>query len=316
MKKFSVLQFQLRGFSLRIHFIIILFLLGSINLFSQSGKLPSEFAYNFNCAAGKSCNLLLNHTEDDLSEIEEGYKYYGNSLGEFYCEEVSASKKIKWKRTLGAGIFARPLLLDDKVIFGSKDGALYALNKNTGSIVWKYNTAGEVLSSAAANKEQIVFSSTDGNIYSVTQRHGAKKWLHLASYKINTNPVVFNDKVFFGDADGNFYCISAGNGSLLWKITLSGSILPHPTVDKNTLYMATTNNLLAIDLHSGKQIWKVGIPKMARANVQLTGDNLLLYDFIDSITYYNPWNGKKLGTRFQKPAGTQKIYNFDGEETN
>ena len=26
------------------------------------------------------------------------------------------TKKIKWKRTLGAGIYARPLILDDKVI--------------------------------------------------------------------------------------------------------------------------------------------------------------------------------------------------------
>ena len=304
-----------RGLCLRKHFIIIL-LLGSFKLFSDSNQLPSEFAYNFNCAAAKSCNLLLNHTEEDLFEIEDGYKYYGNILGEFYCEEVSAAKKIKWKRTLGAGIYARPLILDDKVIFGSKDGALYALNKNTGSIVWKYNTAGEVITSAAANKEQIVFSSTDGNIYSITQRHGARKWLHLASYKINTNPVVFNDKVFFGDADGNFYCLSADNGSLLWKIHLTGTILPHPSVEKNTMYIATTNDLMAIDLKSGKQNWKVGIPKLKKASVVLAGDNLLLYDFIDSITYYNPWSGKKLGTRFQKPAGRQKIYNFDGEETN
>lgn len=297
-------------------FPIIFVLLFNLEIYSDPEKLPSEFAYNFDCTAAKSCNLLLNHSEEELFEIDGGYKYYGNSLGDFYCEEVSPSKKIKWKRTLGAGIFSRPLILDDRVIFGSKDGALYALNKNTGVIVWKYNTAGEVLSSASANKEQIVFSSTDGNIYSVTQKHGARKWLHLTTSKINTNPVVFNDKVFFGDADGNFYCLSADNGSLIWKVPLTGTILPHPAVDKNTLYLATTNNLLAIDLKSGKQLWKIGIPKLAKANVQLSGDSLLLYDFIDSITYYNPYNGRKLGTRFQKSSGNQKIYNFDGEETN
>ncbi len=307
---------RIGGFCLRIHFTIIFILLLNLELFSQSGLLPSEFAYNFNCAAGKSCNLLLNQTEDDLYEVEGNYKYYGNSLGDFYCEEIYPAKKVKWKRTLGAGIFARPLILDDKVIFGSKDGALYVLNKLNGSTLWKYNTAGEILSSAAANKEQIVFSSTDGNIYSVTLKHGSKKWLHLANYKINTNPVVFNDKVFFGDADGNFYCLNADNGNLLWKISLSGTILPHPSVEKNTMYIATTSDLLAVDLRSGKQIWKVGIPKLSRANLVIYGDSLLLYDFTDSITYYNPWTGKRLGTRFHKPTRTQKIYNFDGEETN
>ena len=154
------------------------------------------------------------------------------------------------------------------------------------------------------------------NCISITQKHGSKKWLHLANSKINTNPVVFNDKVFFGDSDGNFYCLNADNGSLLWKITLSGTILPHPSVDKNNLYIATSNNLLAIELKSGKQLWKVGLPKLTKANVQVTGDSILLYDFIDSITYYNPYNGRKLGTRFQKGSTNQKIYNFDGELTN
>lgn len=303
------------GICLRIYFILLI-LIGSLNLFSQSSTLPSEFAYNFNCSAAKSCNLLLNQTEDDLYEVEGNYKYYGNSSGDFFCEEIEPTKKLKWKRTLGAAIYARPLILDDKVIFGSKDGALYALNKQTGSTLWKYNTAGEILTSAAANKEQIVFSSTDGNIYSVHQKHGSRKWLHLANYKINTNPVVFHDKVFFGDADGNFYCLNADNGNLLWKITIKGSILPHPSIDKNTMYIATTSELMALDLKSGKQHWKVGIPKLNKANIVLSGDNLLLYDFIDSITYYNPWSGKKLGTRFHKSTKGQKIYNFDGEETN
>lgn len=296
-------------------FFSILFLYYHLQIFSDP-EIPSEFAYNFNCNSKKSCNLLLNHTEDELFEIDNNYKYYGNSSGEFFCEEISASKKIKWKRTLGAGIFAKPLILDDRVLFGSKDGALYALNKHTGVILWKYNTAGEILSSASGNKEQIVFSSTDGNIYSVTQKHGSRKWLHLASAKINTNPVVVSDKVFFGDSEGNFYCLNADNGSLLWKVTLTGEIIPHPAVDKNTIYIATTTNLLALDLNNGKQIWKIGLPKLSRANVQLSGDSLLLYDFIDSITYYSPYTGRKLGTRFHKSSGNPKIYNFDGELTN
>lgn len=296
-------------------FIYILIFKTSL-LFSQSSGLPSEFAYNFNCSGAKSCNLLLNHTEEDLIQLDGDYKYYGNEQGDFYCEENSPSKKIKWRRALGAAIYAKPLILDDKVIFGSKDGSLYALNKANGSTVWKYNTAGEIISSAAANKEQVVFSSTDGNIYSISQKFGKKKWLHLASHKMNTNPVVFHDKVFFGDADGMFYCLSADNGALLWKIHINGNILPHPTVDKTTIYIATGTELLAIDLRSGRQNWKVGIPKLARANVHLSGDNVILYDFIDSITYYSAYSGKKLGTRFQKASGRQKIYNFDGEETN
>ncbi|HMW05415.1 MAG TPA: PQQ-like beta-propeller repeat protein [Leptospiraceae bacterium] len=296
--------------------IFLLIILNTSKLFSQSGSLPSEFAYNFNCAESKSCNLLLNHTQEDLSHVDGEYKYYGNEQGDFFCEEIYPSKKIKWRRALGAAIYAKPLILDDKVVFGSKDGALYALNKTTGATVWKYNTAGEILTSAAGTKEQIVFSSTDGNIYSISQKYGKKKWLHLANHKMNTNPVVFHDKVFFGDADGMFYCLNADNGSLLWKVHLNGPILPHPTVDKTTLYIATPLDLIAIDLRSGKQNWRVGIPKLAKANVHLSGDNVILYDFVDSITYYSAYSGKKIGTRFQKASGRQKIYNFDGEETN
>lgn len=300
---------------MRNYILIILVLFSGIELFSQSKQLPSEFVYNFNCATDKKCNLLLNQSELELYGIEGNYKYYGNSLGDFYCEEIYPSRKIKWKRTLGAGIYSHPLILEDKVLFGSKDGALYALNKNNGNIVWKYLTAGEVLSSASANKDQVVFSSTDGNIYSITQKYGKIKWLHLASSKINTNPVVFNENVLFGDALGNLYCLNADNGNMQWKITLSGSILPHPTVEKNTIYIATTLYIFAIDIRSGKQFWKVGIPKMANAYINLVGNNVLLYDFTDSITYYDAYNGRKLGTRFIKSTGGQKIYNFDGEET-
>jgi hypothetical protein len=44
--------------------------------------------------------------------------------------------------------------------------------------------------------------------------------------------------------------------NLLWKITIKGNILPHPSIDKNTMYIATTNELMAIDLKSGKQTGK------------------------------------------------------------
>ncbi|MEI9807839.1 MAG: PQQ-binding-like beta-propeller repeat protein [Bacteroidota bacterium] len=41
-------------------------------------------------------------------------------------------------------VVSTPLLYDAKIIFGAWDRHLYALNKNTGALVWKWNNGSTV----------------------------------------------------------------------------------------------------------------------------------------------------------------------------
>jgi outer membrane protein assembly factor BamB len=78
--------------------------------------------------------------------ISEGKLYVGSGDGNLYGFDIS-TKKMLWKFNAASRI--RPLrCFGDKVIFGSMDGYVYALNKVNGSLVWKFAFKGASLSFA------------------------------------------------------------------------------------------------------------------------------------------------------------------------
>jgi outer membrane protein assembly factor BamB len=58
------------------------------------------------------------------------------------------------------------------VYVGSDDKNVYALNANTGALLWSYTTGNEVYSSPTVTNGMVYVGSQDGNVYAFGLTHG------------------------------------------------------------------------------------------------------------------------------------------------
>jgi outer membrane protein assembly factor BamB len=77
----------------------------------------------------------------------------------------------------GAGFETNPLVINNIIYAGSRDGNFYALDAYSGELIWKYETEGPILFSAAYKDGTVYFASNDGYAYALdTTNNGSLIW--------------------------------------------------------------------------------------------------------------------------------------------
>jgi len=143
------------------------------------------------------------------------------------------SSTIGWKIKFdGSG--SSPVIADGVLYIGSADGAVYAVDPNTGDTKWRFQT-GEGLS-----REQ-----------------GIRR-------RVDMTPAVENGTVFVGSGDHSFYAIDAATGKKRWSyvagpgmasMTNQSYTRPAAILRNGTVYFVTGDGLQALDTLTGKRKW-------------------------------------------------------------
>ncbi len=95
-------------------------------------------------------------------------------------------------------------------------------------LLWTFKTAGPVKSSAAIADGRVVIGSNDGNIYALDLANGKKIWAFKTGGAVESSPLVLDGRVFVGSADDSLYALDAATGKLLWKYETGDKILGSP----------------------------------------------------------------------------------------
>ncbi|MBN1263037.1 MAG: PQQ-binding-like beta-propeller repeat protein [Candidatus Pacebacteria bacterium] len=100
-----------------------------------------------------------------------------------------------------AGFETNPLVVNNIVYVGNRDGKMYALNSTTGSLLWSHQTGGPILFSAAYADNVIYFAANDAHAYALNATTGARVWkspkLPGAGFH-SFWPVIYQNYVIFG----------------------------------------------------------------------------------------------------------------------
>jgi outer membrane protein assembly factor BamB len=100
------------------------------------------------------------------------------------------------------------------VYVGSNDNNVYALNAETGALVWKYTTGVAVYSSPAVANGVVYIGSLDNNVYALKASTGALLWKYTTSNWVVSSPAVANGVVYVGSVDRNVYAFGLkGSGA-------------------------------------------------------------------------------------------------------
>ncbi|GAC1349300.1 MAG: hypothetical protein NVSMB27_21120 [Ktedonobacteraceae bacterium] len=151
-------------------------------------------------------------------------------------------------------------VVNGMVYVDSKNGYMYALHENDGTVAWQYrigpNSIGDVSSPSIDTVNNVVYVGTlNGALYALNSTTGALVWKVVPKISggrggpIYSSPALANGVVYVASNDGNVYALNASSGAQLWNYTTAAPTFSSPIVVNGWLYCASTDgNLYAFSL--------------------------------------------------------------------
>jgi outer membrane protein assembly factor BamB len=221
--------------------------------------------------------------------------------GNYLKEELASSKlSLAWSHpSLNKGIHtaskSSPVIDDKAVYVGSDDGYLYAFNKDTGHILWKFKVGKckyGIHSSPAVDKRNVYVGAYDSYLYALYKDNGKVKWKTSLGDFIGASPTLFENKIYIAaetrKPGGFLATVNRYTGKLIFRSKeLGGHSHSTPTISSELriAYLgANSDYVFAFDADTGKTIWEYKTKNNVKSTPALTKE-LVLFTSWDRHMY-------------------------------
>lgn len=196
----------------------------------------------------------------------------------------------RWSFRTGGGVASSPVLVDNILYFGSKDGNFYAVDRNRHSEVWRFMTGNPILCQAAVQADTIFFSSNEV-YYARGIATGEERWSYdLMAKPIITrrrdqwdyhdsSPVIDQGVVYFGSATGKIIGFDTITGELVWEHETDGNMAVRSTPlikDGVICYGDWSGGFQAVDLKTKEVLWQNKYSSGFQSSFAVKGDILII----------------------------------------
>jgi outer membrane protein assembly factor BamB len=222
--------------------------------------------------SGESSNaVILPVTDNPATAMARKFRSDLNNSGVYDDGGRSPEPSLLWTFTTGGPVYSSPSVVDGVVYVGSVDRNLYALNKTTGTLLWKYDTLerGDIVSSSPAVSNGVAYmGGMKTKIHAVDAFSGDLLWKYKLPIRttvrssLSSSAAVADGIVYIGNMDGTVYAFSEDTGDLLWSYVIPRSnydehnIFSSPAVADGIVYVQTYGeNLYALDASTGALLW-------------------------------------------------------------
>lgn len=199
-------------------------------------------------------------------------------------DEASAPPKVdrkKWPRD--AFSYAQPTFTSNGlVVVGNLDGHLYAVDKKTGELRWRWGEEGAkdrrgITSTVLEQDGVLYFGANDGKVHAIRLDDQSSVWTFETGGEVNSSPVLSKDgTLFIGSRDHKLYALDAKTGQKKWELQTQGPILAKPALyeDKLVLFGAGEGDghVYAVKASDGSVFWKYKTGAKIEADVYVDGD--------------------------------------------
>lgn len=132
-----------------------------------------------------------------------------------------------------------PAVADGTVYIGNSDHHLYAIDAETGTEQWRFETGYWVYPAPSVDETSIYLASWDGDVYALHRDSGEKRWEFETQYpQLMSSPAVVDGTVCFGHPDNHVYALATDDGTERWRYnTQADAVNPAPAVVNGTVYI-------------------------------------------------------------------------------
>lgn len=167
--------------------------------------------------------------------------------------ELTVDPKVHFIFRSGGNIPNIPALGENRLYFGSGEN-FYALDSETGAVIWKLISPRETWSKAWLSKD-CLYACSAGRLHAISPSDGCELWC-FDTRKSLTSPYAHHGKVFVGSEEGTLYAVDANAGNRLWTFNVVKTIFVAPGVWQNKIFVASRDHsLYAIRMDDGECLW-------------------------------------------------------------
>ena len=232
------------------------------------------------------------------ARIHNGIAYIGGSDGVFRALDLKTGG-VRWEfKNVGGFVEAKPLIYEDKVIFGAWDTYLYALSVKDGSLLWKWSNgnAGVLYSPAAcwpvAANGKVFVVAPDRFMTAIDAQTGKTIW-RSKQHQVRECVGISEDgkRIYARCMTDTVVAFnpSAPSPAEVW-VTNCGygyDIDPSMPIERDgVVYFGTKNGMIfALDAHSGAILWehRIGVT-IASTPVPLKNHRVIVSDLDGRIS--------------------------------
>jgi len=222
-----------------------------------STPMLNDYSWSFTTFSGVASPLppLSQSVAYQIDYAHSGYATFGSPL--------TFPASPTWSAPF-AGAVSYPLIVGGKVFViaagaaGSKTAELYALDKQTGSVLW-----GPVVTSSdsiqwsahAYDQGKIFVINFDGVLSSFDAASGQAGWsIQLPGGFTESPPTAVNGIVYL-NGNSNLYAVSEASGKVIWSARVLGGSFGSPTVSADGVFVTYPCQAYKFSPISGANLW-------------------------------------------------------------
>ncbi|MFZ9595815.1 MAG: PQQ-binding-like beta-propeller repeat protein [Bdellovibrionia bacterium] len=178
--------------------------------------------------------------------------------------------QLKWERRLHSSnkftdVNAQPVLENGIIYLPSYDGALYAIKRNGGATLWRFDAGGS--KDVVIEGERLYLPSSDGFIYSLSKENSQVFWKFQLDGGTPTQLAITDEYVIVGSSYQYLYVLDKKTGSGLYRMNLGygSGFYGSPLFDRESqklFFLSSAGNLYCFSLkhlHSNKKLLNAGV---------------------------------------------------------
>ena len=195
--------------------------------------------------------------------VANGVLYVGVGLftpyytGGLYAFDAATGTPL-WSNTQLDAIQSSPAVANGVVYVGSVFGTMYALDANSGNVLWSYVPQGGSVNSSPAVVNGVVYVGADNfYVYALDAATGNVIWRYRTDSAVSSSPSVTGGVVYVASAD-TVYALTASAGTLLWSTPVSSLISGSTTVAYSRVFVCAwdgTTGMAALNAQTGAVQW-------------------------------------------------------------
>ncbi len=247
----------------------------------------------------------------------DGLLYVTDAYGYVLALKPDTGDKV-WQYNTVVPARAAPTIADGRVFVVTLDNALFALDSQNGSVLWRQDGVSETVGmlgtpSPATSGSVLVVAFSSGEVHGIRVENGQTVWTdNLSSVRtgygglsdisdISGAPVIEDGIAYVASTGGRIVAIDTRTGGRKWQREMG--ILSMPWVAGNFLFVITSHNeLVALTKDGGRISWVIQLPSFEDeedkedsilwTRPMLAGGRLIIAGTNEKIMEVNPTDGE------------------------
>jgi outer membrane protein assembly factor BamB len=236
----------------------------------------------------------------------------GNPVEKPPAREWKAPRpSARWSVETGAPVWAGLERADDGMLYvGNEQGVLHAIDRD-GKVRWKFTTEKPIRAQPKVIDGHVYLASDSGYLYKLDRKNGTEAWRaridNGSEPRIPTNQektrwdrygssvIADKQRLYVASRDRNVYALDIASGKELWRVTADDIMTATPALHRDlVIFAAFDGKVRAVSARDGTSRWTYDAKLGIGGDVVVAGDRVLLGSRSYDLIALDAATGKEL----------------------